>query len=277
MPDAPPNDPDALLEASQWDLYWLPADSRVVDRPELLYACSPRSVVGLNLVTRTRPRAPSDVERLVAEVSDAHRGVHSRWMVVPACHSPELEVALSGAGYSRAMHHFVYTIEPARYTPRAARPSLRVSTVDSLDMLRDWLTVFAHAFGQAMPPDDAYLAQELDACTRPGARVHRFVVYDDDRPVCSAGLSVYPSLSLGLLWAGGTVADARGRGAYSAVVAARIARARELGLAYVGLYARQDTSAPIVARQGFERHGWMTFWEREPRSADEDRPAAVTG
>jgi hypothetical protein len=60
------------------------------------------------------------------------------------------------------------------------------------------------------------------------------------------------------------VPEARGRGAYSAVLAARAKRAAQLGLRYIGLYAIGDTSAPIVARQGFARHGAMTYWQREP-------------
>ena len=36
------------------------------------------------------------------------------------------------------------------------------------------------------------------------------------------------------------------------------------GIALVGLYAKLGTSAPIVARLGFEAHGRMTFWDRAP-------------
>ena len=36
--------------------------------------------------------------------------------------------------------------------------------------------------------------------------------------------------------------------------------AHELGLAWVGVYAREDTSAPIVAKRGFEAVGEMTYW-----------------
>ena len=254
--------PDALLEASQWDLFWLPEDARVVDRPEVLYACTPRDIVGLNVVTRTRARDAAQLRELVAEVADAHRAGHSRWMVVPACHSADLEEALSAAGYAPGHNHLVYTLDTARDVDRPIQSTLRVVRVATMAALRDWLSVSEQAFGRVLPSDDAYLARELEACTQPGARVFRFVVYEAGRPVSAAGLGVYPALSLGFFWAGGTIADARGKGAYSAVVAARIECARSLGLTTVGLYAREDTSAPIVARQGFERHGWMRFWER---------------
>ena len=38
--------------------------------------------------------------------------------------------------------------------------------------------------------------------------------------------------------------------------------ARERGLRYVGVYAREDTSSPIVAKQGFEKVGQMIAWHR---------------
>lgn len=262
MTSTTPPSADAVLEASQWDLFWLPDDARVVDRPEILYTCTPRNVVGLNVVSRTRARDRQRLQALAAEVSDAHRGVHSRWMVVPANHSDDLEAVLADAGYVPGPRHIVYTMAPERYVPRQSAASLRVARVDSIETLRDWIDVFESAFERALPRDEAHLASELEACTRPDARTYRFVVYDGDRPITAAGLGVFPALSLGFFWAGGTIADARGRGAYSAAVAARIACARELGLSLVGLYAREDTSAPIVARQGFERHGWMIYWER---------------
>ena len=105
---------------------------------------------------------------------------------------------------------------------------------------------------------------DLARCTEPGARVHRCVAYDEitGQPLASGGMSLFPELGFGLLWAGGTVPEARGRGAYSAVVAARVACARELGFSMEGLYARVGSSAPIVAHQGFSRSGRMVCWER---------------
>jgi hypothetical protein len=63
-----------------------------------------------------------------------------------------------------------------------------------------------------------------------------------------------------MLWAGGTVPDARGAGAYTTLLAHRIELARSLGLEWIGIYAKEGTSAPIVARQGFEHVGEMHYW-----------------
>lgn len=256
---------DEVLERSQWDFFWLPEDSRVVDRPELLYAVCPRNVLGLNVVTRTRPASEAHTTGLVAEVVEAHHQVRSRWMVTPACRNPALEQALTHAGYALQDEHVACALEVSAFVPRPHQ-GVTAHPVDSLDRLRDWLRVSHLAFNRSLPQDIGYLVRELERCTGPGARVHRFVAYDDvsGEPISSAGLSVFPQLQFGFLWAGGTIPTARHRGGYSAVLEARVRRAREIGLTRIGLYARLETSAPIVLRQGFQEHGRMSYWDRQP-------------
>ena len=79
------------------------------------------------------------------------------------------------------------------------------------------------------------------------------------RPVSGGGLNLYPDLGFGFLWAGGTVPDGRGRGAYRALLGARVQAARDAGLRAVGLYARVNTSPRA----------------REPRTPRSSDPAAL--
>lgn len=254
--------PDEILERTQWDFFWLPEDAEVCDRPEILYARCERDVPYLNAVTRTRAPA-ARLPALVREVDAAHAGVLSRWQVPSTFDTAPLEAALEAGGYAPAFENIAHVAEVDTYRPRA---STRILTrpVDSLDRLRDCTSVSERAFGRSLEHTESELRDDLARCTEPGARVHRCVAYDEStgQPLASGGMSLFPELGFGLLWAGGTVPEARGRGAYSAVVAARVARARELGFRMVGLYARVGSSAPIVARQGFSRCGRMVCWER---------------
>ena len=47
------------------------------------------------------------------------------------------------------------------------------------------------------------------------------------------------------------------------MVAARLTRSAEVGCGLVGIYAREDTSDPIMAALGFARHGTMITWTRD--------------
>lgn len=256
---------DDTLEQTQWDLFWIPDDVAVIDRPEALYLTCARDEGYLNAVLRVRAD-DARVDALVAEVDAAHRAVHSRWMLAGRSRHPALPDALSRAGYAATHEHFAYGIDVATYAPRAS-PSVVARAVETLDDLRACRDVQARAFDRPSHDDPENDLRELAACTAPDARVRRFVVRDAQTgaAISSGGMNVYPSLRFGFLWAGGTVPEARHRGAYAALIAARVATARALGLTRVGLYARVGTSAPIVEAHGFERAGPMTYWERPPR------------
>ena len=252
--------PDEVLEQTQWDFFWVTPDTTVVDRPEIAYISCPRDVGYLNTVTRTRA-APEQLPALLDEVGRAHAAVRSRWLVCPGSRSPALERALADAGWSPRWDHDGFTIDVDRFVPRPS-PGLTARPVDGWDELLAWFDVSGRAFEEHRVPAEDEIRLELERCTRPGARVSRYLVSEHGEPICAAGMNLYPELRFGFLWAGGTVPEARCRGAYSAVVAARVAHARDLGFDRVGLYARVDSSAPIVAKQGFQRCGRMTYWDR---------------
>jgi len=255
-------DPADRLERSQWDFFWVPEDTVVHERPELLYSVSPRDQGHLNQVTRTDPAHP-DLDGLVAEVSHAHRRVCSRWVVPSRLEDPRLLGALAHGGYEANATHDTRAIATTGFTPRPAA-ACDVVRVRTLAQLRDVITVSNAAFGFDRRPTDAQLSAELKQCADPNGRIHRFVAYANGRPVSCGGINAFDTLELGFLWAGCTTPDAESHGYYSAVMAARVAWARARGLQWVGLYARTTTSSPIVGRQGFESFGQMTFWERRP-------------
>jgi hypothetical protein len=256
---------DDVLEQTQWDLFWLPGGVAMVDRPEILYTACPRDDINLNAVLRVRADA-ARIPALVAEVDEAHRAVRSRWMLAGGSRHPELPGALARAGYSIAHEHFAYAVEVSSYVPRAS-PSVSVRAVATLDDLYACQEVMSRAFDRPVHRDPVADEAELAVCTGSDARVRRFVVRDAQTgaPLASGGLTVFSAQRFGLLRAGGTVPEARRRGAYAAVLAARVEAARALGLTHVGLYARVGTSAPIVEAHGFQRAGPMTYWERAPK------------
>lgn len=249
---------DLTLERTQWDTFWLPDDARAVDRPELGYTTCPADFTYLNNVYRAR-LSESDVNAAVDEVRRAHEGRASRWSVVDASTPASLTRALQDAGYAAVHAHRATWLEVDRWTDvESGHTVRRVRDRATLEALLD---VGAAAFGTRGRPDDAAMKQQLEACG-PGQRVQRFVVFDGERPVSGGGLNLYPELGFGFLWAGGTVPDARGRGAYRALLGARVQAARDAGLRAVGLYARVNTSLPIVQRLGFTTGGWMHAWDR---------------
>jgi len=255
---------DEVLERTQWDLFWVPEDIEIVDRPEILYLRRAGGPILFNQVMRTRATAER-LPRLVAEVVEAHADRASRWLVPATIPTGNLTRELAAAGYAVSSEHWACAIAVENHRSRTAT-GVTARAVDSMARLHDWLTVTERAFNSPHVGNHGDLERQLDECTRPGARVHRVVAYDDGNgePLSAGSMTLYPDLHFGFLWAGGTVPEARGRGAYSTVLAARAAHASARGITHIGLYAVTDTSAPIVLRQGFRKHGPMTFWDRNP-------------
>jgi GNAT superfamily N-acetyltransferase len=258
-------DVDALVEQSMWDLFWLPGWASVVDRPELLYTWSARDQPALNQVLRVR--AGADLGAMVAEVSAAHEGVFSRWLLGRDSQLPELPPHLERAGWRFEYVHHLRT-RSGDGTPLLPSSGVVVRDVCDAATLTDCIRVQERAFGSSSSPiTPDRIADELAALRRPGDRVHRFVAYDESSgcPMSSGGINVFAHLGIAFLWGGGTDPDLRGRGAYRALLAARLARATALGCRRVAAYAREDTSDPFLDALGFERHGTMVSWARAPQ------------
>jgi hypothetical protein len=258
-----PSDMDIVLEQTQCDFWWQPSDVTVEHRPEISYLHAPRPTRLYNNVVRVR--APSDQHlRLIEEVNEAHGDGPSEWRLATPSLSDQLEAALLGAGYEMREECIATTMAVTASRPPAPA-GIEVRHVQTTEGLIDQYKTISRAFNRAdQPVSEADLAHHLQLSTGPNARCHRFVAYDTDtdEPLCAAAFNSYPDLGFGFLWGGGTVTQARGRGVYTAIMTARMAHARQLGLTHVGLYALTTTSAPILARQGFDAHGRLRMWTR---------------
>ena len=97
-----------------------------------------------------------------------------------------------------------------------------------------------------------------------------YVAYADGAPACAGWTYFNPGLFAGL-WGGSTLEGYRGRGLYTAVLAARVMEARRRGVRYLTIDAG-TMSRPIVARHGFELITYATDcnWVTSP-----DDPVAL--
>ncbi len=273
--------PNERLDRSQWDFFWVPSDAEVIERYDVAAVRCARPLPHLNAVTRTRTGAANE---LVDEMQRWLGRHGSRWHVPDTFDRGPLEAALTRARWAPLTRFEARAIRPEDYAKRASS-RFEVRRVETRATLVDAIAVRERAFGRAIPVSEGSLAFELSQCAPRESRVHRFVVYRAGEPVSAGGINWDPALRFAYRWGGGTIAAARGEGAYTALVATRVESARALGAEWVGLYAKEDTSAPIVARQGFEAVGEMRYWvpwrvreardDELPRLQDLEREAAL--
>ena len=259
------------LEACVAQYWWRPRGVDVVDRPDLCYLHS-TLIPALNVVLRLNA-PPADLPALVAEVHQAHRHAGSMCWAYPHRHGDVLGRLLGDRGYVLQGHGEARVIEIDAYRPRAV-DGISVSVVETIAGCRAGTAVNNAAFGTNRAYTDDEYRQMLALCHRVGARRKWFAACDDATGalLATGSISLHPDQGLAVLLGGGTVPEFRGRGAYSALLAARIACARDHGLRWVGLFADPDTSAPIVGRRGFIGHGRRERWVRPPGKRDAGEP-----
>ena len=126
--------------------------------------------------------------------------------------------------------------------------------VRSLEQVRDVDLINVPVWEQA-PLDVEGLRVELAEVTaqRDAGEGLRVLGRIDGRAVSTGGCTIIDGFCR--LWGAGTVTDARGRGAYRAVLAERLRASAELGATTALVKGRISTSAPILARVGFRHYG----------------------
>ena len=257
---------DTVLARTQLDLFWLPPTVTRLERADVLALHDGTDNFLHNQVARTLT-TDDKIPALIEEISAFHSS-GSQWLVVPPGNLRALETHLPDHGYQPEFQGDGYSVDTASTWSEG---ELEVVQVCDLRTLRDNLDAGARGFDRAVRIPEAGLARQLEMCTGPAARTARFVVYAQDEPVAAGNINRYDALGFGFLWAGATVPEYRGRGAYRALLGARCRWARARGMERVGLYANRKTSAPVVAGLGFSKHGPMAYWKRKDprRSADE--------
>ena len=254
---------DETIEGATSDFFWVPDDVHVDERAAIAYTYSARPDGNYNRVTRVRPEQ-GDPAELVAEVKARHAGSQSLWSLNPMSDTPAMREALGDAGYEMGHTHHAYAVDPAGYE-RELSDAVEVREVATLDDLRSLYDIWADVFDRKPDLSDEELAGELDDCTGEDRRVARFIGYRGGEPAGSGGLTFFDDLAFGLIWAGGVRESHRGHGVYTALLQARADAAADRGLGRIGLYARDETSAPIVDAHGFERHGPMVYFTNDLR------------
>lgn len=122
-----------------------------------------------------------------------------------------------------------------------------------VETMRDNLRVGADVFGDSMPPDDEVVAEVERAHRDASAGSGSVVAYLDGAAVGSGGMSLVDGVVR--LWGGAVREEARGQGAYRALLEARLRRGVSRGAFMALVTGRVQTSGPILRKAGFVRYG----------------------
>ncbi|MFM6850578.1 MAG: GNAT family N-acetyltransferase [Terrabacter sp.] len=248
-------DASAVLAASnEWS--WVPDGAPHVRTDEYLVVAYPDY-----FITPTSARvfgSDRDPAELAAEICAAARGLGRDrlwWRLSEFTRPAALEPLLMDRGATVDDRMDVLALPLDRELPDLAVPSdIEVRRVTDEQTVRDAITVANDAFGGEEPTDDQVATSLLEVqqglADDSGGR---WVAYVDGRPAGSGGYTLAGDVCR--LWGGGTHSSLRGRGAYRAVLDARLRTAHAAGATLALTHGVVDTSSPILRRIGFARYG----------------------
>jgi hypothetical protein len=231
-----------------------PTPARRIARPEFVLILSPSPTQSNVGALRT---TAAELDGVIAQVRKLARDAgYSRtvWLVGPSSRPEGLAGLLVARGFTpatRAPFEAEFTAMALAHAPPPPPPGAEARLVTSLDEFMTAMRIAMEAFGESEEDAAGWLAaapalwQQQDGVDR-----LTYMAFVDGKPV---GFAFALSGREGLLLGGsGVLASARGRGAYRALVAARWARAVELGKPALVIQAGA-MSRPILERCGFER------------------------
>lgn len=254
---------DLLFEQVSGDTSWMPARVVRVTRPEISYSFDPQGNPSYCVVQRV-DSSLADYGALIDEVMRAHAPCGaSHFPVTAASMSTPLFKALEERGFACLGKADTWSIDVN--SPRSEPPDdIEVRRVETLQGMRDMDLVMSRCFEHHEMKSEETLRFDLKATQGEEASCCRFVAYDaaSGAPLATSALNIFPQQEVGFMWGGSTVSEARGRGVYSALITHRMRFAQGRSLKRIGLHAARETSAPIIERQGFERHGPVLYWKK---------------
>lgn len=259
-----PEEVKRKIQKAMSSFWWCPDNCKVIDREEIGYLVDPTGM--FNQVARIDDTHPN-LEALVKEFSEAYQGVTNSVITFPE-QNPRLFELLEAEGYKPThLHDIRYQLVDERQFQD--NPNLKTLIVKNRKDLLRLLKTSSLAFGKPhieQPEENLqHMLQEYNSHKPRAVRVIAFEEgqENDEMALGSGGMSLFDELGVATFFGGGTIPSARNKGVYTAVIDARIKYAKERGIPIVGIYARKNTSAPIVEKQGFLKCGEMQYWERK--------------
>lgn len=185
----------------------------------------------------------------------------------------QLDISDAGSAVVKLVGDLGTVVPHSRGAAARLDAGLRVAKVTA-PQAREWAQVTFKVFGLPMEP---HLEMAIGCVGRPGW--HTFAVFEGSVIVATASLHTFDGV--GHLLGGATLPEARGRGAQSALIAARAVAAQEAGCAWLigeaGAEARGEHNPSLhnMLRAGmsarYQRKNWK--W----RSSAPLRPASSGG
>lgn len=245
--------PDVVArESAAW--LWYPDDATVVDTDDYLLIRWPAYFAASPSLMRLTPRGDvgATLDTAIAQAREWGLAELVAWIKLDAPAGFEDLLVARGGVPDETLD--VFALDLAGGLPDLGVPALDVRWRDA-DNSRDFVEVGVAAFGEGTVPDEETLRRLGNEAHRDflDGRGGQVTAYADGRALGAGGPTMAGTTAR--LWGGGVIPEGRGRGAYRAVLDARLRYAVDHGATMALVKGRVETSGPILRRAGFAAYG----------------------
>lgn len=208
------------------------------------------STVGRQSMVLYSHHTPDRIEAAIdTEIRYFEKIGHSfEWKVYSHDQPPDLKERLAARGFEVGEDEAFLVLDiltkQAEFKAPLKADVRRITTPDNLS---DLLAIEQGVWAESDREFHKELAHVLQHAPE---TIGIYVAYVDDKPVSSARITFSEGSPFAGLWGGSTLPEYRGRGLYTALIAARAQQAMERGVRFLTVDAL-PTSRPILERRGF--------------------------
>lgn len=253
---------ETLLIDSRW-----PRPDTVIVDDDTWFTISSRTSTSVphNSIFRCRlPDAGADaaIDRVLAPYHARRSQI--RWVITPTSTPPDLGDRLAVRGFVRQPVGLCM-VAPRTFDPGQVGSGVEVFRID-LDMVDTYVETLARAWGDIADEHLATIAEDCRRYLSEGrADIVQFMATVDGRP---AGVGVLRLIAgFGLLQGSAVIPEHRRRGAYRALLAARLTDMRAHGADQAAIIANPETSGAICKRLGFREVTRFEYYIFDPDDA----------
>jgi Acetyltransferase (GNAT) domain len=235
-------------------------DTRIIERPGWFQVATPSSPGTWRNEIIHSDVLEADAERVIDEVIATYHAMQKpvKWSVGPWTRPLDFGERLARRGF--VSWNVVGMGMSTASTLASANEGVRVVEVEERQGLATYAECAQRAWESPLPEIEA----EIDALAAAIAErtIRLYVVEVDGSPVGAAATVARGDYAY--LLGAAVEPKGRGRGAYRALVAARLGDLFRSEIGYAVTHAREHTSAPILARLGFETLFRSQCWTLDP-------------
>jgi GNAT superfamily N-acetyltransferase len=237
------------LENSIFAFPEMPGRWEVLDFPGVRAHATPQTSHPIGNLVGVSTLTEDNADAIIAQVRDffAARDHTVGWWVNPSSTPGDLVLRLEAAGFAKVLEQAGQVLTNMGLAIKVnPAVTVRQATPDDRD---DLIRVYATAY----PLPEELAAVWTDVLPLAAGGRHYMAFLDGvEEPVSVASMFPFPKSTVAVMQGAATLNAYRGNGVYTALMAKRLADARDMGMEAAILQADRTTSAPICANLGFE-------------------------